>query len=143
MGRAERTLSVLAAGVFVAAGAMKVVAPADFALSIARLQILPRGAIGAAAILLPWIEIVAGLAFVAVPSRRDAARWLLSGLLLVFSAALAVAMARGVSTCGCFGTEGGFLERPPVALVRNALLLAALWLTARGGPASPASGRPA
>jgi hypothetical protein len=136
-------LAALAAGVFVAAGAMKAAAPADLALSIARLQLLPRGAVGAAAILLPWLEIVAGIAFLAVPSRRAAARVLLTGMLVGFSAALVAAMARGLSTCGCFGTEGGFLERPPVALVRNALLLAALWLTGRAGPASPASGRPA
>lgn len=140
MSRADFVLRAVAALVFLVAGVMKILAPAGFALSIARLQILPGGLIGTAAIVLPWIEIVAAVALLAPFSHRAAARCILGGLLVVFSIALGVALARGISTCGCFGTDGGLLERPAVALVRNAFLIAALLLTARSGPASPASG---
>ncbi len=139
MSRADLVLRAVASLVFLVAGVMKVLSPAGFALSIARLQILPGGLVGTAAILLPWVEITAGVALLALPSHRAAARWILGALLVVFSVALVVALARGISTCGCFGTDGGLLERPAAALVRNALLMAALLLTGRAGPASPAS----
>ena len=140
MSRADLVLRAFASLVFLAAGVLKVLSPAAFALSIARLQILPGGWIGTAAIVLPWIEVVAGIALLLVPSHRAAARGILGALLVVFSAALVLALARGISTCGCFGTDGGLLERPAVALLRNGLLMAALLLTGRSGPASPASG---
>lgn len=132
---------------FVAAGAMKVADPAAFALSIARMQLLPRGAIGPAAIVLPWIEVVAGIALLGLPRWRPAALALTATLLVAFTAALAVVLLRGTTGgCGCFGAEGGVLGRPDVGIVRNLVLggLAVLLATSspRSGPASPASGRP-
>jgi putative oxidoreductase len=141
MRRAEPALRVLAAGVFVLAGALKILDPADFAWSLARLQILPRWGIAPAAVVLPWIELAGGLALF-LPSHRVAAARLLAGLLAVFSAVLVVAWAKGESNCACFGGRGGFLELPAAALLRNALLLAALGLTVRAAPVSPASGIP-
>ncbi|HXX92469.1 MAG TPA: MauE/DoxX family redox-associated membrane protein [Planctomycetota bacterium] len=128
---------------FVAAGALKVVDSLGFALSIARMQILPSGAIGPAAIVLPWIEIVAGVALLGRAPYRGAALGILSALLAAFTAALVVVLVRGRSTtCGCFGVEGGFLGRIEVALVRNLVLGAAAAFLAtsyrRREPASPA-----
>ena len=118
--------------VFVAAGILKVADPLAFALSLARL--VPPGAVGPLAIVLPWIEIAAGAALLALPSYRGAALAILITLLVTFTVALAV----GSGPCGCFGTVG-LLARRDVGLGRNVLLLAAAaWLTYRSRPASPA-----
>ena len=127
---------------FVAAGLLKAIDPMGFALSIARMQILPKGAIGPAAIVLPWIEVVGGAALLALPPFRPAALAILATLLVGFTAALAVVLARGTMThCGCFGVEGGVLGRPDVAFARNLVLgaLAVLLATSsrRSGPVSP------
>lgn len=133
---------------FVAAGAMKIADPFGFALSLARMQLVPRGAIGTTAIALPWIEIVAGIALLGLPAWRPAALALAGTLLVAFTAGLALVLARGTGGgCGCFGVEGGILGRPDVGILRNLILGGLAFLSAtsspRSGPASPASGRPA
>jgi putative oxidoreductase len=141
--RTENAARAVLATVFLVAGLLKVIDPLGFALSIARLQILPRGAVGPAAITIPWMEIVAGAALLGLPSFRGAALTLLAALLVAFTAALGIVLVRGTSSsCGCFGVEGGILGRAEVALVRNLILgaLAAFLATSsrRSGPASPA-----
>lgn len=144
--RIDLPARIVLAAVFLAAGALKIADPMAFAVSLARLRILPGAAIGPVAILLPWIEVVAAAALF-VPSLRDAALKLLLGLLGAFTLILLAAIARGTgSACGCFGSGDGFLHRTDVALVRNVILiaLAAVLLrrrpTSPAGPASPASG---
>jgi uncharacterized membrane protein YphA (DoxX/SURF4 family) len=141
--RIERIARWVLGLAFVAAGLLKAIDPMGFAFSIARMQIFPKGAIGPAAIVLPWIEIVAGAALLGLPTCRSAALAILATLLVAFTAALAIVLARGTSThCGCFGVDGGILGHPGVALARNVVLggLAVLLATSsrRSGPASPA-----
>jgi hypothetical protein len=147
LSRIDRVLEIALALAFVAAGTLKVFDPAAFALSLAGARLLPIFAVGAAAILLPWIEIVSGLALLLTRRYRDAATLLILGLLVLFTAGLAVELARGsTSSCGCFGPGVAFLNRPDVGLGRNLLLLAAAGAlvvrrrkaTSRGEPASPA-----
>jgi putative oxidoreductase len=141
--RTESAARAVLATLFLVAGFLKVLDPLGFALAIARMQILPRGVIGPAAITLPWVEIVAGGALLGLPSFRSAALALLATLLAAFTAALLIVLARGTSSsCGCFGVEGGFLGRTEVALVRNLILGALIGFLAtssrRSRPASPA-----
>jgi len=138
----------LALGVtFLAAGTLKVLDPAGFALSLATLRFLPELLVGAAAILIPWVEIVSGVALIAARRYRDAATVLVLGLLAVFTGVLLVGLLRGSpERCGCFGGGISFLNRPDVGLVRNGLLIAAATVlaarrrkaTSRSGPASTA-----
>lgn len=121
-----RLAEVLAAAVMLAAGLLKIWDPPGFALSIARLQVLPHPMLGAAAILVPWIEVAGALALLAKPPWRPAGRAVVAGLLLLFTAVLLA--APGSSSCGCFGVEGGVLARRDVSLLRNVLLLAGLAL---------------
>ena len=122
-----RLASPAVAAVFLAAGLLKIWDPGGFAFSIARLRILPHALIGPAAILLPWVELVAAAALLARPPWRAAGKGIVAALLVAFTAALAVALLRGgAGACGCFGVEGGFFARLDVALVRNLLLLALL-----------------
>lgn len=147
MTRIDRVLEIALALAFVAAGALKVLDPAAFALSLSGARLLPTFAVGPAAILLPWLEIVSGLALLLTRRYRDAATVLLLGLLAAFTAALAAMLARGAAgSCGCFGAGVAFLNRPDVGLARNLLLLVAAGAlvvrrrraTSRGEPASPA-----
>lgn len=97
-------LRVLVGGVFVAAGAMKIVEPAQFATDIANYRLLPYATVNLAAITLPWIEVVAGLLLVTGVWTRASAL-VVTGLCVVFLAAIAQALARGLDVrCGCFGT---------------------------------------
>ena len=138
MTRIERIAPIVLGGVFLAAGFLKFFDPHAFAVSIARLRIVPMALVGPVAILLPWIEIVGALALFQ-PSLRQAALKLLLGMLVVFTAVLGIGLLRGGTSCGCFGTADTVLNRPEVALVRNVLLIALAALTMRRRPTSPAS----
>jgi len=93
-------------GVFVYAGVTKILDPEGLALSIYNYQLLPDIFINPAAILLPWVEAVAGVALV-FRWRVGGASLLLTGLLLVFMAALTITLIRGLDiSCGCFSSTG-------------------------------------
>jgi hypothetical protein len=140
--RIDRILQVVLGLTLVAAGALKVVDPRAFAVSVARIGV-PAWTIGPAAILLPWVEIVCGTALLATRRYRDAGEVLALGLLTVFTAIVA---AGKTDSCHCFGSRTGWMGHPAVALTRNAILIAmAAWLvmrrrraTSRSGPASTA-----
>lgn len=144
MTRIDLGLRIVLAAVFAAAGILKIADPMAFAVSIAGLRILPMPGVGAAAILLPWIEVVAAGALF-LPKFREAALRLLLGLLSAFTVLLLVAVAHGrTGSCGCFGSGDGFLYRADVALARNVVLIALAVVllrrktTSPAGPASPA-----
>jgi putative oxidoreductase len=146
LSRIDRGLEIALGLVFLAAGVLKIADPAGFAVSLALMNTLPAFLLGPVAILLPWVEVVAGLALIATRRYRDAATWLILGLLIPFTAALTVSMVRGTGdSCGCFGGGSAFLNRPEVGLVRNVLLAAAAVvlirrrITSRSEPTSPAS----
>lgn len=88
--------------VFLVASLEKIVDPAAFALSIDNYQVLPAAAIPLLATVLPWIELLAGLALLA-GVYRDGGALLAAGMMLVFIAAVTSALARGLDiSCGCF-----------------------------------------
>ncbi len=94
-------------GIFVFASVHKILDPASFALDVATYGILPPELVNLVALVLPWVELVAGL-MLAVGFRTAAGALLVDGMLLVFIAALASALHRGVDTsCGCFASDGG------------------------------------
>jgi putative oxidoreductase len=99
-----RVQFVLAA-VFVVAGFGKIADPPGFAHEIHNYALVPGVAINAMALVLPWIEIVCGLALFVGVARRSAAR-ILGVLLVVFILALSINLVRGRPVdCGCFGTS--------------------------------------
>jgi uncharacterized membrane protein YphA (DoxX/SURF4 family) len=136
--RTDRLLLIALGLAFFAAGAAKICDPAAFAVSIARLRIVPMPVVGSAAILLPWIELVAAAALL-LPRFRRPALQLLSGMLVVFTAVLGIGLLRGAASCGCFGGSDLFFNRPEVALVRNVVLIAIAVVLLRRKPTSPAA----
>lgn len=89
--------------VFVYAAIEKISQPAEFAKAIANYHLLPLFSFNLFALVLPWVELLAGLSLVGGVYVRGSS--LLIGILLVvFLVAGALALLRGLDiSCGCFG----------------------------------------
>lgn len=80
----------------------KIADPPAFAQMLSNYRLLPGALVNPAALVLPWLEMVAGVCLVAGIMRRGAALWI-AVLLVVFMGALAINIARDVAVdCGCF-----------------------------------------
>lgn len=92
-------------GVFLAAAVPKIIDPPGFAHEVSNYQILPRGAVHAVALVIPWIEVFAALALISGFKRRSGSFLTLS-MLAVFLVALSINLARNHPVdCGCFSTK--------------------------------------
>jgi uncharacterized membrane protein YphA (DoxX/SURF4 family) len=115
----------LVGAIFLYAGVMKASDPQGFALAIYNYRLLPEGSINAVAILLPWVEIVAGGCLLLGVKARGGAL-LASGLLGTFGLALVISLARGLDIdCGCFGSSPEASAITWLHLLRDLGLMAA------------------
>lgn len=90
--------------VMLAAALGKIGDPGTFATQIHHYRLIPVAAENLVAIVLPWVELIAGLALVLGVSARSGA-WLSAAMMMVFTAAVSLAVARNLDIeCGCFGT---------------------------------------
>ena len=105
-------LAAVVGGVFVYASVSKIDQPREFAKIIYHYQVIgPSQALGFVpanllAVILPWIELLTGIALIVNVWRREAA--LVAGAMLaVFVGAVASALARGIDiqNCGCFSLD--------------------------------------
>ena len=87
---------------FVAAALPKLVDPPSFAHMIYNYRLVPGAFVNLMALVMPWLELLAGLALIlGIWTRTSAA--LVGALLLVFVAAISLNLARGNAIdCGCF-----------------------------------------
>jgi putative oxidoreductase len=109
------TARIYLAVVFLMACYHKLLDPAAFALDIATYQIMPLATVNLMAIVLPWVELVAGLMLL-VGFRTRAGALLVAAMMTVFTAAIAVALRRGLEmSCGCFASQGA--AEDPIAWV--------------------------
>jgi uncharacterized membrane protein YphA (DoxX/SURF4 family) len=119
-----RSCRIVLGALLIVAGLAKIGGPEAFARQIENFDVLPIGSENLLAIVIPWIEVVAGLALMAGVRARSAA-WLGLGLMLVFDIAVVQAMARGLDIeCGCFGTASA--TRVGLAKLGENLALTAL-----------------
>jgi len=94
-------------GVFLVACLHKIADPAGFALDVATYQLLPLGLVNLTALVLPWVELLAG-AMLVVGFRTRAAALLVAGMMLIFMIALGWALHLGLDmSCGCFASASG------------------------------------
>lgn len=92
--------------VFVIAALAKIGDVAWFAQQLQNYRIAPAWSENALAIVMPWIELLAGLALV-LGVRARAGGAVALALMIVFTLAVAAAWARGLDfRCGCFGKVG-------------------------------------
>ena len=112
-------------GVFIYAGALKIVDPQSFARDIHHFQLTPWTVSVVVAVYLPWLEILAGLALILRRLPLGAALALVI-MNAVFLLALSTAWARGLDiSCGCFGKEAHNIQTHfPQLFLRDAALLA-------------------
>jgi uncharacterized membrane protein YphA (DoxX/SURF4 family) len=98
---------LILAGVFIAASVDKIAHPAAFAKDVHNYLILPDALINLTALVLPWFELFLGLCLLAGFWLPGAVAGV-NGLLVVFLAAFAFNLARGIDVnCGCFATGAG------------------------------------
>jgi uncharacterized membrane protein YphA (DoxX/SURF4 family) len=93
---------LLIGGMFIFASFYKIIEPGLFAKSIWYYHLVPGNMINLMAIVLPWVELVVGIALIAGVAYRGAVLWA-NVMLVVFIVALVTTIARGISIdCGCF-----------------------------------------
>jgi putative oxidoreductase len=92
--------------IFLLACGHKLMDPGAFAIDIATYQILPLVLVNPMAIILPWVELGAGIMLL-VGFRTQAAALLIAGMMTVFVVAIIVAVTKGLDmSCGCFASQG-------------------------------------
>ena len=122
------TLRILLGVVFIYAAISKASDPEGFARAIANYKLLPIFLINILALILPWIELCAGVLLVFGFLVKENSM-ILGGLLAVFVIAILISLARGLNIdCGCFGTVGGTKVGIQKILENIGLLLSAIIL---------------
>jgi uncharacterized membrane protein YphA (DoxX/SURF4 family) len=115
--------------IFVVAAIPKIADPPSFTHMIYNYRLVPGFAVNALALVMPWVELLTGLALILGVWPREAAA--LAGLLLlVFIAAIGLNLARGHAVdCGCFDIHSAGKSRPELlsdmrwVLVRDTAML--------------------
>uniref|UniRef100_UPI002023EC2C MauE/DoxX family redox-associated membrane protein n=1 Tax=Frankia sp. CiP1_Cm_nod2 TaxID=2897161 RepID=UPI002023EC2C len=117
------------AGLWLAAGMIKIGDPQGMVRSVRAFRILPEALVHPVAYAVPFVEIALGLLLLVGLAVRVSA--VVSALLLAgYIAAIASAAARGLRIgCGCFSTGGDLTAGAPIhytgEIIRDGLLLAA------------------
>jgi putative oxidoreductase len=98
--------------VFVAACLHKIAHPAVFALDTATYDVLPLSLVNPVAIMLPWVELFAGVMLIG-GLRVRAAAMMTSGMMVMFIVALVLALHAGLDmSCGCFASQA--MDEDPI-----------------------------
>lgn len=128
-----RVVAIIIGGLFIYAGAVKVIDPAEFARDIDNYKMLPWQLSVGMGLYLPWLEIFCGLALIVRVLYRGSIS-ILAALLAIFIVITIVAKARGLDiTCGCFGHASKYLSFA-WHLVLDFLLLGGLVLLWKSSP---------
>lgn len=116
---------ILIGGIFIYTGIIHIADPEGFAQAVRAYQFLPDWLINAFALILPWVEVLAGVS-VATGIFIQGGAMATSGMLLAFIIALAVSLYRGLDiSCGCFTTSPDAQRISWAYLIRDSILLLA------------------
>ena len=101
------TIRLFLGFVFIYASVTKISDPEGFAQAIYNYKLLPLFLINILAVILPWIELCAGILLIfGITVKENSA--IINGLLLIFIIAIIISLFRGLDiNCGCFGTVDG------------------------------------
>jgi uncharacterized membrane protein YphA (DoxX/SURF4 family) len=101
------SLRCILGAIFVYAGGVKLFNMPEMASAIGNYRILPEAWLNIFGIILPPIEVVAGLCLI-TGFFKEGALTIITGLIIVFLIAVEAAILRGLDIdCGCFGTSDG------------------------------------
>jgi putative oxidoreductase len=93
---------VILGGIFIYAAAGKILYPAEFSEAITNYQLVPVMFTNLVAIILPWVELVAGLLLIN-GFRTQSGNLIIFLLICIFSFGAFSALIRGLDiNCGCF-----------------------------------------
>ncbi len=116
-------LRLVIGGTFIVASYYKIIHPGDFAKSIWYYHMVPGSLINLMALILPWFELLAGLALIFGFLYRGAV-WAVVLMNVMFMIALASAISRGLDIeCGCFKAASGAGDEARDTLIRDAVLM--------------------
>ena len=109
---------------FIYASFHKILAPADFAKIVYGYDLFPNEAINVIAIVIPFVELIAGLALILGIYPRAAAL-IINGMLVAYTIVLSINLIRGHEfDCGCFSAkEAGIFSSAESTLVRDIVYL--------------------
>jgi putative oxidoreductase len=111
-------------GVFIYASIYKIADPLSFANAVWNYHLAPGWLINFSALVLPWVELLAGLGLILGLFYRGSAL-LVNGLTIMFMIALTYAVANGLDIdCGCFKAGEAGTGSAKEALYRDFGLLA-------------------
>ena len=131
-----RAIAIVIGGIFIYAGVVKIVDPAEFARDIDNYKMLPWQMSVWLAFYLPWLEILCGLALITRVLFRGGV-FLLTALMALFVVVTVVAKTRGLDiSCGCFGHASKYLSFA-WHLVLDFLLLGGLVLLWKSSASRP------
>jgi len=106
----KRIVAILIGGLFIYAGAVKIIDPVEFARDIDNYKMLPWQPSVWLALYLPWLEIFCGLALITRVFFRGGV-FIVTALMSLFIIASIAAKARGLDvSCGCFGHASKYLN---------------------------------
>jgi putative oxidoreductase len=122
-----RVVAIIIGGLFIYAGAVKVIDPVEFARDVDNYKMLPWQLNVWLGLYLPWLEIFCGLALIVGVLYRGGV-FILTALMALFVVVTIIAKARGLDiSCGCFGHASKYLSFA-WHLVLDFVLLGALLL---------------
>jgi len=115
---------LLIGGLFVYASVHKILDPASFGQAVRNYQFLPPAWTNLVAIVLPWIEIIAG-ALLILGFQTKPSALVITGLMAAFLVGLFHAYVIGLDiNCGCFSHDlGSPGSITPLTLIRDSSLL--------------------
>ena len=116
-------IRLIVGGFFIYASIDKIIYPGEFAKIIHNYRLLPPEFINLSAIVLPWIELIAGVSLIAGFKYRGA-NLIIMFMLIVFIAALSINLARGVNiNCGCFSTSSMVKSNLLIRIIEDVMLI--------------------
>ena len=131
-----RITGLIVGGIFIYAGAIKILDPIGFANDIDNYHMMPWTLSVLMAFYLPWLEVFCGLAVLCGLFYRGGLL-MLNALISIFIIASIMAKARGLDiTCGCFGQASKNLSFAWHLALDLGLLVAVvfLWVSNRSQP---------
>ena len=133
---------IVLGAVFLYSGATKVADPTAFAAIVTNYRMLPPPLVWGTAVILPWIEMLCGLALVAGRLQKGAA-FMVCLMMAVFVGTILYNGYRGLNVaCGCFSLTARTPSNLWFNLLRNlTILAAAAWILVRPTDAAPSKNR--
>ena len=119
-------LRLIFGALFIWSGIAKIKNPIRFTEDVRNYELIGDPFAATAALFIPWVEVIAGIAVMAGILFRGGVSILVASL-VVFTSAVAISWARGLDiTCGCFGSVEDL--NYPVKISQNLGLILIGWV---------------